>query len=217
MSRVELVRVLNNYNKNPKAYSDQEAEMLARLASRYNIYMKRSSKAGQKFLFDLADTAVLGMIPNKWRPQARGDRFLGESTADRWAGGLGTATGLLGALPLAAFNVPRIIGGAGAVAGAASGVASRGANVARNIYSRMPDAGAIGTRVADTMARGRQFTDKFSSLNRGKMTAPFNNAYNRFMEPIRRQNLIDQIRRNPANRIGPDRVGEGRLPQIPFF
>ena len=205
------MRLLNDYNLNPKAYSDKEADAIAKAAKAFGLRFERSGKAGKKFLFDLADTAVLGAIPNEWRPQARGDRYFGETGLDRIAGGAGSLLGLAGTGGLALANRAALSGLARAGAkravnagsygiGAMREGGSRVAQAARGAYGRMPDAGALGTRVADQMSRGRQAVNKFSSLDRGKLTVPFGNVgtrvsgtYNRFMEPIRNRNLLDMM------------------------
>ena len=59
----------------------------------------------RKGLFDLVDTALFGLVPNKWRPKSIGEDYFGESRADRIAGTLGTiagfGTGFAGATKLA--------------------------------------------------------------------------------------------------------------------
>jgi len=212
MNRQEIMRLVTDYNKNPKAYSDKEADAIARAAKAFGLRFERSSKAGRKFLFDLADSmTIIGALPNEWRPQARGDKYFGETGLDRIAGGAGSLLGLAGTGGLALANRAALSGLARAGAkravnagsygiGAMREGGSRVAQAARGAYGRMPDAGALGTRVADQMSRGRQAVDKFSSLDRGKLTVPFGNVgtrvsgtYNRFMEPIRNRNLLDMM------------------------
>ena len=94
MAVQELVR---QYNDDPRMFSDQEAEMISGLAGSFGLNFQRTSKPLEKAAFDFADMATLGLIPNDWRPQARGDFYLGESDRDQLAGGVGTLGGLVGA------------------------------------------------------------------------------------------------------------------------
>ena len=94
MAVQELVR---QYNDDPRMFSDQEAEMISGLAGSFGLDFQRTSKPLQKGAFDFADMATLGLIPNEWRHEARGDFYLGESGRDKVAGGIGTLGGLIGA------------------------------------------------------------------------------------------------------------------------
>ena len=89
--------LVEQYNNDPRSFTDQEAEMVAGLASSFGLDFQRTSKPLQKAAFDAADMATLGLLPNEWRPEARGDFYLGESGRDKLAGGIGTVGGLLGA------------------------------------------------------------------------------------------------------------------------
>ena len=89
--------LVEQYNNDPRSFTDQEAEMVAGLASSFGLDFQRTSKPLQKAAFDAADMATLGLLPNEWRPEARGDFYLGESGRDKIAGGIGTVGGLLGA------------------------------------------------------------------------------------------------------------------------
>ena len=74
MAVQELVR---QYNDDPRMFSDQEAEMIANLSQQFGLDFQRTSKPGEKALFDAADMATFGLIPNRWRPESRGDTVLG--------------------------------------------------------------------------------------------------------------------------------------------
>ena len=111
MAVQELVR---QYNDDPRMFSDQEAEMIANLSQQFGLDFQRTSKPGEKALFDAADMATFGLIPNRWRPESRGDTVLGESGIDEVAGGAGTLAGLVGA----------------------GGVLKKGVDKARSVFSR---------------------------------------------------------------------------------
>ena len=114
MAVQELVR---QYNDDPRMFSDQEAEMIANLSQQFGLDFQRTSKPGEKALFDAADMATFGLIPNRWRPESRGDTVLGESGIDEVAGGAGTLAGLAGA----------------------GGVLKKGVDKARSVFSRAAD------------------------------------------------------------------------------
>jgi|TARA_R100001530_G_scaffold125542_1_gene94118 hypothetical protein len=96
-----IVNLIHEYNLNPQRYSDEEAEVIATLARAIGVDFRRESKAGRKGLFDLIDTAALGMVPNEWRPTSRGESVFGETGMEKFTGGagslLGLATGIGGA------------------------------------------------------------------------------------------------------------------------
>ena len=96
-----IVNLIHEYNLNPQRYSDEEAEVIATLARAIGVDFRRESKAGRKGLFDLIDTAALGMVPNEWRPTSRGESVFGETAGERFAGGAGSLLGLLGGGALA--------------------------------------------------------------------------------------------------------------------
>tara|TARA_A100001011_G_C14316539_1_gene848258 strand:+ start:228 stop:713 length:486 start_codon:yes stop_codon:yes gene_type:complete len=87
-----------DYNNNPQRYSDAEAETIAILAQAIGSDFNRESKAFSKGLFDLVDTAALGLIPNEYRPTSRGESVFGETGAERLAGLLGTGAGVVGGI-----------------------------------------------------------------------------------------------------------------------
>ena len=100
--------LVEQYNNDPRSFSDQEAEMVSGLASSFGLDFQRTSKPLQKAAFDAADMATLGLIPNEWRPEARGDFYLGESGRDKLAGGVGQVAGLVGAAGLLKKGVGKI-------------------------------------------------------------------------------------------------------------
>ena len=111
MAVQELAR---QYNDDPRSFSDSEAEMIANLTQQFGLDFQRTSRPGAKLAFDAADMATFGLIPNRWRPESRGDTVLGESGIDEVAGGAGTLAGLVGA----------------------GGVLKKGVDKARSVFSR---------------------------------------------------------------------------------
>tara|TARA_R100001463_G_scaffold50443_4_gene100680 strand:- start:948 stop:1664 length:717 start_codon:yes stop_codon:yes gene_type:complete len=200
MERADILRLLSDYNANPNAYSDEDAEIMAQLARAHSVRFKRSGKAGRKLLFDLADTALLGMVPNEWRPQARGDRVFGEKGLDKFAGAVGTGVGMLGlgagaiAGRGALWAGGKALGKAGVNAGASAyGMAGRGIAqatpyaqkahaYAQQIIRDVPDyVSRAGIKSGQIKARYAQAkAGNLSSIERGKTTTWFSNLRDRF-------------------------------------
>ena len=89
----ELVRRHNKGELND--LTKQDLENIAMLAKQLGLEFKPKSQPLRKGLFDLADTALLGLIPNTLRPTSPGEDLFGESAADKLAGGVGTVSGAL--------------------------------------------------------------------------------------------------------------------------
>jgi len=98
MAAQELVR---RYNEDPRSFTDTEAEMIATISRQFGMDFQRESRPLAKGAFDLADIATFGLLPNEWRPTARGESAYGETGVDKLAGGLGTVGGLFGAVGVA--------------------------------------------------------------------------------------------------------------------
>jgi len=111
-----ILETLKRYNAGELDLSDQQANQLAAIAFQMKQEFKTRSKPIKKGLFDLIDTAVLGAVPNKWRPESPGQDLFGESGIDKFAGGIGTLGGM--AVPVAgaykiATKAPWIVSSAG--------------------------------------------------------------------------------------------------------
>lgn len=128
MDPMLVLQLIDNYNRNPQRYTDEEAELIAMLSKQMGASFKREDKSIRKGLFDLIDTAVLGAIPNTLRPRSRGESVYGETGMERFTSGAGSLLGLAGGL----------IGGYGAARGIiGSGVPQR---AGRGIYNMGRDA-----------------------------------------------------------------------------
>jgi len=88
-------RLLLMYRNDPNQFTSEQKKKIARLAFETGNSFDVESKPISKGLFDLVDTAALGMIPNTWRPSSIGQEYFGESGIDKFAGGLGTAAGIV--------------------------------------------------------------------------------------------------------------------------
>ena len=131
---------------------NKDKEKIALLALQYGQDFKPESKPVRKALFDFADTALFGMIPNRWRPESIGEEYFGESKADKWAGGLGTIAGLVTGGGLAYKGVQALRGGAGELGGKiGSGISSAKSTVTPYVE------GGI-SRSSDFLSRGAEVT-----------------------------------------------------------
>jgi hypothetical protein len=157
-----VLEALKRYNAGKLNLSDEQAEQLAQMAFQMKREFKTKSKPIRKGLFDLVDTAALGLVPNKWRPRSPGQELHGESDADWWAGGIGSVAGMpfaLGGLYGAVKSAPKIANKAGQMyrGGRDMGAdfLSRGAEYGSslNIGNRL-----IGNRLRALRDRGANFT-----------------------------------------------------------
>ena len=87
--------LIREYNNDPSRYTDDEAEIVATLARSIGTDFRRENKAGDKALFDLADTAAFGFLPDEWRPVSRGESVYGETANEKTAGLMGQGLGLV--------------------------------------------------------------------------------------------------------------------------
>ena len=90
----KLIEILKRYNAGEINLTDEQAERLSQMAFQMKRDFKVRSKPIRKGLFDLVDTAALGLVPNHWRPRSIGQELHGESGLDKFAGGVGTVAGL---------------------------------------------------------------------------------------------------------------------------
>jgi hypothetical protein len=141
--------LMHQYDLDPRQFTDRQAEQIAMLARQYGFKFSRESKPLRKFAFDLADTALLGMLPNTLRPVSRGQSVFGETQADRIAGGLGTGVPLAAGGLLALANA----GAVGSVVGKGLGYAGIGARGAKRGLQKAVRPGGIFERGAEGAGR----------------------------------------------------------------
>ena len=111
-----LKDLVDRFNKGELDYlPTKKKEQIAMLAAQHGMDFDVKSKPIRNGLFDLVDTALFGLVPNKWRPKSIGEDYFGESRADRIAGTLGTVVGigggLIGGLKGAAALGPKMASG----------------------------------------------------------------------------------------------------------
>jgi hypothetical protein len=211
-----IVALMRQYEDNPSQFSDRQAEQIAMMAEKLGVRFPRESKAIKKFLFDTADTALLGLLPNEWRAKSRGEDIFGETQADKFAGTAGSIAGILGTGGAAFLGRKAIGTGVGKGLGYAHHYGKKGAGKAleyggrgyskaselsgraftqgKKIYADGPSLmGRAGERVNKGMQYARQKSANLSSINRGTNTSYIGQLKNEFMEPIRNQNLLDML------------------------
>ena len=91
----EVVKELTRrYAEGNLHLDERDAQRLAEMAYHYGIDFEVQGKALRKGLFDAADMASFGMLPNEWRPRSPGQDLHGEPGFDKLLGGAGTLLGL---------------------------------------------------------------------------------------------------------------------------
>jgi len=159
-----ILETLRRYNAGELDLSDDKANQLASIAFQMKQQFKTRSKPIRKGLFDLIDTAALGMIPNKWRPESPGQDLYGESGVDKFAGGVGTlggiATGIGGAYKLAT-KAPWIANTTGNIVG--KGVSKAGQYGRTGMDKIKSTAGLIKEREA--IKRAQEIASKYYNSN----------------------------------------------------
>ena len=89
-------QLVDKFNRGDLDYlPNRDKERIAMLAAQYGADFKTPSKPVKKALFDFADTATFGLLPDRWRPTSIGEEYFGESRDDRIAGNVGSLLGLV--------------------------------------------------------------------------------------------------------------------------
>lgn len=157
MGEYEIINeMLNRYNSGAITLDEQQKEMLAMQAHRLGLQFDVESQPFKKGLFDAADMALFGMLPNKWRPVSAGQELYGETGADRFAGAVGSVaglgTGIYGAVKGAGklAGMYKQSGGLKAAVARAkeSEAAARAAGLASSVYNRGANVVAPAIRTA---------------------------------------------------------------------
>ena len=112
--RYEVERLIESYEAGElNHWSDEDLEELMKLAATHQLDIDREGKPFKKFAFDAVDWTLFGLVPDKWRPEAPGDEYFGETGGDKAAGWIGTIGGLVGGGLLLTGGAGMAIGGAG--------------------------------------------------------------------------------------------------------
>ena len=136
---VKMRNLVRQYNDDPSAFTDAEAEKIALVAKTIGLPFTRESKPLKNLMYGAAEGFSMGLAPNSWRPTERGESVYGRSASNKlWSGvgmvgggllGLRTGGALLGAAGKGATAMgSRILGGVkGTGTGATQGM--------KNFYS----------------------------------------------------------------------------------
>ena len=114
MNPNDLMKLINDYYRNPNSFSDEEAEVIAGLTRQLSMPFERESKPIRKFLYGAGEMATFGMLPDSWEPYSRGQDVYGETVIDSIASGSGSLLGLEGG-GVGAYKAARGIMKSGAV------------------------------------------------------------------------------------------------------
>ena len=90
-----IQELLRRHNAGELDLPDEQIKMLSQMAANMGMTFNPESKPIKKFMFDFADTALFGLLPNEWRPHSIGQELHGESFADRTASNIGSAAGMV--------------------------------------------------------------------------------------------------------------------------
>jgi|3_EtaG_2_1085321.scaffolds.fasta_scaffold30798_2 hypothetical protein len=138
MANLNIISSLvDEYHSNPDRFSEDQAHRIALLAFENNIPFEPETKKLKKFGFDVADTALFGMLPNKWRPKRVAEDLYGESAGEEISGALGTLLGLVpagmgaGALIKGGFKRAKGLFGKSGKKGGGGGVSNANQHVAQ--------------------------------------------------------------------------------------
>ena len=97
MNEYDLIKeLLSRHHSGQADLSDEDAELLAMKAQRFGERFTPESKPFSKGAFDAADMATFGLLPDEWRPYSPGQDIFGETTADKFAGTIGSICGMIG-------------------------------------------------------------------------------------------------------------------------
>lgn len=148
MEPMKIISLIDEYNKDPRKFTDAEAEVVAQLSKQMNRHFNRESKPFSKAAFEFGDMAALGLLPDSMRPVSRGEKTFGETDTDSMASGIG----MIGGLGASLFGAGKAISfGTGALKGRAGdalrAVRSKvgGSSIGRGASGMATGAGRIAT------------------------------------------------------------------------
>ena len=85
--------LLRRHNAGALDLPDEQIKQLSQIAAQTGMEFVPEAQPIKKFLFDFADSATFGLIPDEWRPASIGEDLHGESWGDRTAGTIGRIGG----------------------------------------------------------------------------------------------------------------------------
>jgi len=90
-----IMEMLRRHNDGKIDLSDEEANRLAMQAKAMGERFSVESKPLSKGVFDFADMATFGLLPDEWRPTSQGQDIIGETGLDKISGTIGSLGGLV--------------------------------------------------------------------------------------------------------------------------
>ena len=159
----KMQKLVTAYNSNPSAFNDVEAEKIALIAKTIGLPFQREVKPLRNLLYGAAEGLTMGLAPNSWRPDERGESIYGRSMTNKAFSGAGMVGG--GLLGLRTGTALIGMGGKGATALGSrvlGGLGSAGSKVASSGVGQSVAAGArtvgqaatAGARSASQYATG---------------------------------------------------------------
>ena len=139
-----LQELLRRHNAGELDLPDEQIRQLSEMAANTGMKFVAEQKPISKFMFDFADTALFGLLPNEWRPHSIGQELHGEGFADRTASTIGSLGGSFAGGGLILKGGKMALGGLKGWMG--KGSAAQGAarsNAHANFYQN-PNPGLLG-------------------------------------------------------------------------
>lgn len=147
---------IRRFNTNQSSYTDEEQRNLLRLALHYGTAYEPEAKPISKGLYNFANIASFGLMPESWRPHSIGQDYYGERGIDKFASGVGAVGGLAAAPLTLGFGLRAGMAGLGA--------AGRGARYAGGrLASRFPRAAGAAER---GVGRARAGSERIQNIAR---------------------------------------------------
>ena len=147
----KMRRLVQAYNADPSSFNDVEAEKIALIAKTIGLPFKREVKPLRNLLYGAAEGISMGLAPNSWRPDERGESIYGRSMTNKVFSGAGMVGGGLIGLRTGAGLIG--LGGRGATALGSKvlgGLGSAGSKVASSGVGQSVAAGARSAGQAAT-------------------------------------------------------------------
>ena len=163
MSERAMIReLISRYNQGKISLDDEQVDRLAAKAHQLGLRFKVEAKPLRKGLFDVADMAMFGMLPNEWRPYSGGQDLYGERGIDKVAGGLGSLAGLVTGVSGAAKLAPSVFRGL-------SSAGKSGLGAVKNVRSSFDKGGKAAQILSDVKKTeaGRRATNIANSVYNG--------------------------------------------------
>ena len=98
MDPTRAMMLIQEYNRDPRKFSDKDALFISAISKELGMPFKKESQPLKKFLYSAGEMATFGMLPDSWEPHSRGQDVYGETAIDTIASGAGSLLGLAGGI-----------------------------------------------------------------------------------------------------------------------